>query len=79
MHHIGYYTAGFACIDTLHIGNLSIANQSFEEAMKIQPTYFFDECFESVVGLPLIEVNAPESSLRARSVFQNMIQQGLLE
>lgn len=77
--HAGYNTAGFACIDTLHIGDLSIENQSFEETMKIQPTYFFDQCFESVIGLPLIEVNALESSLQAKSVFHNMIQQGLLE
>jgi Eukaryotic aspartyl protease len=78
IHHTGYYTSGFACIDTLRIGNISISNQTFEEATIMKPTYFFDEPYDSVIGLSRLQVNYEESSLRAKSVFRNMIEQGLL-
>ena len=44
-------------------------NQSFEEATEIRSTFFFSEAFESVIGLPRLEINDEDSSLRAASVF----------
>ena len=84
----GFYTSGFASTDTLRIGDLRVANQSFEEATDMKPTYFFDwdNQYDGVLGLPrhefypIIPDNSyPETTLRATSPFHNIIQQQLLK
>lgn len=78
MHYAGFYTSGFASVDTLRIGNIAILNQAFEEATLLKPVPMWDDFFDSAIGLSRLQVDDSESSLRATSVFHNMIQQGLL-
>ena len=77
--HFGFYSSGFASMDTLRVGDLIITNQSFEEATELKPNYFVDDVYDSILGLPLRPVGAPESSLGATSAFHNMISQKLLD
>lgn len=79
MHYAGFYTSGFASVDTLRIGNMTILNQAFEEATLLKPVPMWDDFFDSAIGLSRLQVDDAESSLRETSVFHNMIQQGLLD
>lgn len=56
-----------------------ITNQAFEEATLLKPVCFWDDRFDSVIGLGRLQVNDQESTLRAKSSFHNMIEQGLLD
>lgn len=78
MHYTGFYSSGFASIDALHVSNILITNQTFEEATILKPVYLWDDIFDSSLGLSRLQVNDAESSLRAKSPFWNMIQQRLL-
>jgi saccharopepsin len=80
MHYCGFYTSGYASTDTLRIGDLTIENQAFEEATELKAVPLWDDsAFDSVLSLSRLEVNDPESSLRASSPFHNIISQGLLK
>ncbi|MCJ1392933.1 Vacuolar protease A [Xylographa bjoerkii] len=79
LHHSGFYTSGYASLDTLRIAGLAIRKQAFEEAIKLKPVPLWDDVFDSVLGLPRLQVDDPESSLRAVSPFHNIIRQELLQ
>ncbi|KAL2075539.1 hypothetical protein VTL71DRAFT_482 [Oculimacula yallundae] len=79
MHYAGFYTSGFASVDTLRLGNMTIMNQAFEEATRLRPVPMWDDFFDSAIGLSRLQVDDAESSLRATNVFHNMIQQNLLD
>ncbi|MCJ1245094.1 Vacuolar protease A [Trapelia coarctata] len=79
MHYSGFYTSGYAAIDTLRIADLTIDDQAFEEATEMKAVPLWDDVIDSVLGLPRLQVDDEESSLRAKSPFHNMISQGLLQ
>lgn len=79
MHYAGFYSSGFASIDTLRIGDLTIKDQSFEEATLLKPVPLWDDIFDTVLGLSRLRIDYRESSLRATSPFHNMISQGVLQ
>jgi saccharopepsin len=79
MHYAGFYSSGYASADTFRVGDLIIENQAFEEATELRAIPLWDDSgFDSVLGLSRLQVNDPESSLRARSPFHNIISQRLL-
>lgn len=78
LHHSGFYTSGYASVDTLRIADLAIVYQAFEEAIELRVVPLWDDVFDSVLGLPRLQVDDLESSLRAVSPFHNIIRQGLL-
>ena len=79
MHHSGFYTSGYASVDTMRVGDMTIENQTFEEATEMRAIPFCDDVFDSVLSLAWLQVDDPESSLRAKSPFHNVISQGLLQ
>ncbi|KAI9699251.1 MAG: Vacuolar protease A [Bogoriella megaspora] len=81
-----FFSSGYASTDTLQIGDLTIENQSFEEATDMRHAYLFwyANQFDSVLGLPPAEFypgseRLSATALRATSPFHNMIKQKLLQ
>ncbi|MCJ1434634.1 Vacuolar protease A [Xylographa pallens] len=79
LHHSGFYTSGYASVDSFRIAGLTIKNQAFEEAILLKPVPLWDDVFDTVLGLPRLQVEDPESSLRAVSTFHEIIRQELLQ
>ncbi|KAI9699575.1 MAG: Vacuolar protease A [Bogoriella megaspora] len=71
-------SGGYASTDTLRIGDLTIANQSFEETI-IMETNALDDIYDSVLPLPRLRISDLWSTLGATSPFHNMIDQNLLK
>jgi len=79
IHWNGLYTSGNVSQDTLHIADLRVEYQKFEEASKFRPVVFFwDYIFDAVLGLARLPIHSKESTLRAPGPYQNMVEQMLL-
>lgn len=77
----GYYTWGYASMDSIWLGDIEVKDQVFEEATILRPNYFFDEtAYESTLGLSRVTIQGHEdSNLSVPSAFQNAIRQKALD
>ena len=79
VNHVFFYTRGNASRDSLHVGNIEVLEQPFEEATTVRPVYFYDDTsYDTPFGLSREVVISEDSSLQTQSPFQNMMAQGLL-
>lgn len=79
LHHFGFYTSGNVAQDSLHLGNVTVQGQTFQETDELRPTYFFDDTmYDAPLGLARRVVHSNESNLEAQSPLQNLIQRGAL-
>ena len=81
VHYGGLYTEGNVSQDTVRVADLQVLGQSFEEASLLRPVpLYFDNIFDTVLGLARIPPNVSrDSTLEARSLLQNIVDQGLLK
>ncbi|KAF2116047.1 aspartic peptidase domain-containing protein [Lophiotrema nucula] len=76
----GVYTWGIISQDDLHVANMEIRNQVFEEALEWHPMWFTrDDYFDTALGLSLHQTPESWGNFSAQSPFQNMVQQNLLD
>ena len=75
-----YYSWGYASVDSFHIGDLEVKGQTFEEATRLRPSYFFPQSWhDSALTLAReIVYDEEDTNLSVPSPFQNVVQQGLL-
>ena len=75
LHYAGLYTSGVMSQDTLHLGDLSIEAQHFEEALELRPAPgYWGDIFDGVLGL------APPSGTRNMlHPLSLIVSQGLLD
>jgi hypothetical protein len=79
VNHVFFYTRGNVSRDSLHVGNIEVLEQTFEEATTVRPVYFYDDTsYDTPFGLSREVVVSEDSSLQTQSPFQNMMAQGLL-
>lgn len=80
VHYMGIYTYGNVSQDSLYVGGVEVKNQIFEEATIWRPVpLFWDDLFDSALGLARLPLDFSESTIKARNPFQNMINHNLLD
>ena len=66
IHSLGIYTLGSVSQDSLYVSVVEIKNQIFEEANVRRPVpLFWDDLFDSAMGLARLPLNFPESTMKA--------------
>lgn len=76
----GLWTWGNETRDTVHVANLEIKNQTFESVTYWWPNPLErDDLYDTVLGLALRDIEDDDSTLHSPSLFQGMLDQGLLD
>jgi saccharopepsin len=76
----GLITRGNKTQDSIHVANLEIANKTFESVIEWWPYPLEpDDHYDTLLGLALRDIEDNETTLHTPSLFQTMIDQGLLE
>lgn len=77
LHYAGLYTSGIVSQDTIHLGNLSIKAQQFEEALELRPAPgYWGNIFDGVLGLAPPTASGTHNLLHPLST---VISRGLLD
>ena len=77
LHYAGLYTSGFVSDDVVHLGNLTIQDQQFEEAIELRPAPgYWGNIFDGVLGLAPPSANAARHPLHPLST---MVSQRVLD
>ncbi|KAF2265192.1 acid protease [Lojkania enalia] len=76
----GLWTKGNISQDNIHIGNMEVRNQEFEEVTHWIPSELErEDLYDTVLGLSLRDIDDRWTTFRAPSLFQSMVRQQLLK